>query len=296
VTFTYEVDGQRTFLSPERSMAIQQKLGSPTSPWCSTSASRSAPTAPTPKPASPARPAGRQRSKAAHTRPDQSLFGIVQGGFWPDLRKRSAEEIGAIGFDGYAIGGLSVGEGHDKMCDVLDVTTPHMPQNHPRYLMGVGRPLDLVEAVARGVDMFDCVIQTRHARSGVCGHWQGPRCASPTAATARTCTRSTRPAPATPAAPSPGPTSTTCSDYIKQVGDPATGLPIGDTENQPQGRRRRRDPRVHRHVPGHGEDRAGRGLRRDRRLVRDPGEGREAATPGASRRPSTACDSLSLTR
>jgi tRNA-guanine transglycosylase len=79
----------------------------------------------------------------------------------------SAEEIAAIGFDGYAIGGLSVGEGHDKMCEVLDFTTPHMPVDAPRYLMGVGRPLDLVEAVARGVDMFDCVIQTRHARSGV---------------------------------------------------------------------------------------------------------------------------------
>jgi queuine tRNA-ribosyltransferase len=108
-----------------------------------------------------------QRSKDAHTRTDQSLFGIVQGGFWPDLRKRSAEAIADIGFDGYAIGGLSVGEGHDVMCDVLDHTTPHMPVMAARYLMGVGRPVDLVEAVARGIDMFDCVIQTRHARSGV---------------------------------------------------------------------------------------------------------------------------------
>jgi queuine tRNA-ribosyltransferase len=165
VEFAYEVDGRKTFLSPERSMAIQQKLGSDIAMvfdeclafgterrYAEASVARTT--------------RWEARSKAAHTRPDQSLFGIVQGGFWPDLRKRSAEEIGAIGFDGYAIGGLSVGEGHRKMCDVLDVTTPHMPWQAARYLMGVGRPLDLVEAVARGVDMFDCVIQTRHARSG----------------------------------------------------------------------------------------------------------------------------------
>ncbi|MCB9744557.1 MAG: tRNA-guanine transglycosylase, partial [Alphaproteobacteria bacterium] len=107
------------------------------------------------------------RSKEAHTREDQSLFGIIQGGFWPDLRQRSAREIQEIGFDGYAIGGLSVGEGHELMCEVLDFTLPHVTRESPRYLMGVGRPLDLVEGVARGVDMFDCVIQTRHARSGM---------------------------------------------------------------------------------------------------------------------------------
>ena len=172
VTFQYEVDGQRTFLSAERSMEIQQKLGSDIAMvfdeciafgterrYAEESVARTT--------------RWEARSKAAHTRPDQSLFGIVQGGFWPDLRKRSAEEIGAIGFDGYAVGGLSVGEGHQKMCDVLEVTTPHMPWDAPRYLMGVGRPLDLVEAVARGIDMFDCVIQTRHARSGVLWAWHG---------------------------------------------------------------------------------------------------------------------------
>ncbi len=166
VTFRYEVDGQQTFLSPERSMDIQQKLGADIAmvfdeciafgterKYAEASVARTT--------------RWEQRSKDAHTRPDQSLFGIVQGGFWPDLRKRSAEEISAIGFDGYAIGGLSVGEGHHKMCAVLDDTTPHMLWEAPRYLMGVGRPLDLVEGVARGVDMFDCVIQTRHARSGV---------------------------------------------------------------------------------------------------------------------------------
>lgn len=166
VTFTYEVDGQRTFLSPERSMAIQMALGADIAmvfdeclAYGTDRAYAEASVARTTR--------WEQRSKDAHTRPDQALFGIVQGGFWADLRKRSAEEIQEIGFDGYAIGGLSVGEGHEVMCQVLDWTTPHMPQNHPRYLMGVGKPIDLVEGVARGIDMFDCVIQTRHARSGM---------------------------------------------------------------------------------------------------------------------------------
>jgi queuine tRNA-ribosyltransferase len=167
VTFNYEVDGKQTFLSPERSMEIQQALGADVAmvfdeciafgterKYAEASVDRTT--------------RWESRSKDAHTRPDQALFGIVQGGFWPDLRKKSAHAIAAIGFDGYAIGGLSVGEGHQVMCDVLDHTTPHMPTDAPRYLMGVGRPVDLVEGVARGVDMFDCVIQTRHARSGVC--------------------------------------------------------------------------------------------------------------------------------
>ena len=172
VTFQYEVDGNKTFLSPEVSMDIQQKLGADIAMVFDECVAYGA------DKSYVARSVERttrweRRSKEAHTRPDQSLFGIVQGGFWPDLRRESAEAIAEIGFDGYAIGGLSVGEGHEKMCDVLDHTTPHMPVNHPRYLMGVGRPLDLVEAVARGVDMFDCVIQTRHARSGVMWTWHG---------------------------------------------------------------------------------------------------------------------------
>jgi len=166
VTFRYEVDGKETFLSPEVSMDIQQKLGSDIAmvfdeclpsgverAYAERSLERTA--------------RWEARSKAAHTRPDQSLFGIVQGAFWKDLRRRSAEQIQNIGFDGYAIGGLSVGEGHKTMCEVLDYTVEALPAERPRYLMGVGRPLDLVEGVARGVDMFDCVIQTRHARSGM---------------------------------------------------------------------------------------------------------------------------------
>jgi queuine tRNA-ribosyltransferase len=172
VTFQYEVDGKRTFLSPERSMEIQQALGSDIAMvfdeclafgtekrYAEASVDRTA--------------RWEARCKEAHSREDQSLFGIVQGGFWPDLRRKSAEQIREIGFDGYAIGGLSVGEGHQTMCEVLEWTTPHMPVDAPRYLMGVGRPLDLVEGVARGVDMFDCVIQTRHARSGVAWTWRG---------------------------------------------------------------------------------------------------------------------------
>lgn len=166
VTFSYEVDGQRTRLTPELSMDHQQRLGADIAmafdeclPWgvdrkyAERSVERTT--------------RWEARSKEAHRRPDQSLFGIVQGAFWPDLRRRSAEAIVDVGFDGYAIGGLSVGEGHEVMCEVLGATLPHVPKDRPRYLMGVGRPVDLVEGVALGIDMFDCVIPTRHARSGV---------------------------------------------------------------------------------------------------------------------------------
>jgi queuine tRNA-ribosyltransferase len=166
VSFRYEVDGKTTFLSPETSMAIQQDLGSDIAmafdeciafgtdrAYAERSVERTA--------------RWEARSRAAHRREDQSLFGIVQGGAWPDLRQRSARQVQDIGFDGLAIGGLSVGEGHQNMCRVLDDTLPHLRADQARYLMGVGRPLDLVEGVARGIDMFDCVIQTRHARSGM---------------------------------------------------------------------------------------------------------------------------------
>jgi queuine tRNA-ribosyltransferase len=100
------------------------------------------------------------------TNPGQAQFGIVQGGVYPALRRESAEETTAIGFEAYAIGGLSVGEPIDMMYDVVGQTTPHLPADRPRYLMGVGTPADLVEAVARGVDLFDCVLPTRNARNG----------------------------------------------------------------------------------------------------------------------------------
>jgi len=115
------------------------------------------------------------RSKAAFgARPTQSLFAIVQGGVEPDLRRASAEALVAEGFDGYAIGGLAVGEGRAAMLAALEATTPFLPEARPRYLMGVGKPVDLVEAVARGVDMFDCVLPTRSGRHGQAWTDAGP--------------------------------------------------------------------------------------------------------------------------
>src|SRR3546814_15926377 len=107
-----------------------------------------------------------ERSKRAHEGNDAALFGIVQGGVHHDLRTRSAEGLKQIGFDGYAIGGLAVGETEAERNAMLEHTCPQLPGDRPRYLMGVGRPEDLVEAVARGVDMFDCVMPTRNARNG----------------------------------------------------------------------------------------------------------------------------------
>ena len=106
------------------------------------------------------------RCRDAHSRPGQSLFGIVQGGLFPDLRQKSAEFLTSLGFPGYAIGGLSVGESKGQMYETTGVTNQLLPADAPRYLMGVGSPEDLVECVARGVDMFDCVLPTRVARNG----------------------------------------------------------------------------------------------------------------------------------
>jgi queuine tRNA-ribosyltransferase len=105
------------------------------------------------------------RSKTAHGDNPSALFGIVQGGMYDDLREQSMAGLQSIGFDGYAIGGLSVGEPKDEMMKALDCVTPLMPEDKPRYLMGVGTPQDLLEGVMRGVDMFDCVMPTRHARN-----------------------------------------------------------------------------------------------------------------------------------
>ena len=107
-------------------------------------------------------------------RGSQALFGIVQGSVFPNLRKLSADGLVDIGFDGYAIGGLAVGEGHQAMLETIDATIPFLPQSKPRYLMGVGKPIDIVEAVLRGVDMFDCVLPTRAGRHGQAWTWDGP--------------------------------------------------------------------------------------------------------------------------
>jgi queuine tRNA-ribosyltransferase len=116
-----------------------------------------------------------QRSKAAFgARDAQALFGIQQGGTLEALRGESAERLQEIGFDGYAIGGLAVGEGHEAMVEVLDYAPAMLPAERPRYLMGVGKPIDIVEAVWRGVDMFDCVLPTRSGRHGQAWTWDGP--------------------------------------------------------------------------------------------------------------------------
>src|SRR5438045_7412383 len=108
-----------------------------------------------------------KRSKAAFGEQEgRACFGIVQGGTFANLRKRAAEELIAIGFDGYAVGGLAVGEPQSAMFDTLDATVPHLPREKPRYLMGVGKPADIAGAVARGIDMFDCVLPTRSGRNG----------------------------------------------------------------------------------------------------------------------------------
>jgi queuine tRNA-ribosyltransferase len=165
VTFQSHLDGTTYELTPERAMEIQHLLGSDISMAFDEC---------TPYPATEEQAAESMRlsmrwaersKKAFVTRNGYALFGIVQGSIYAALRKESAETLQKIGFDGYAIGGLAVGEGQKIMFDVLDVTMPHLPQKTPRYLMGVGKPDDIIGAVMRGVDMFDCVIPTRSGRN-----------------------------------------------------------------------------------------------------------------------------------
>jgi queuine tRNA-ribosyltransferase len=165
VTFASPVDGARVELTPEISMQVQRELGADIVMIFDEC---------TPYPASEAQARASMelslrwaaRSKQAHAGNPAALFGIVQGGMYSPLRRTSLAGLTSIGFDGYAIGGLSVGEPKDEMLAVLDGLTPHMPADKPRYLMGVGTPEDIVEAVSRGIDMFDCVLPTRNARNG----------------------------------------------------------------------------------------------------------------------------------
>ncbi|MEL7130480.1 MAG: tRNA guanosine(34) transglycosylase Tgt [Pseudomonadota bacterium] len=117
---------------------------------------------------------GAASREAFGERTDQALFGIVQGSNYPDLRRISAEAVSAQGFDGIALGGLAVGEGHEQMCASIEMAEPFLPQDMPRYVMGIGKPIDLLEAVARGIDMFDCVLPTRSGRHGQAWTWDGP--------------------------------------------------------------------------------------------------------------------------
>lgn len=165
VKFRSPINGDLCFLTPEESMRIQRVLNSDIVMIFDEC---------TPYPATwtQARDSMElslrwaKRSKEAHAGNPNALFGIIQGGMFEDLRERSLQGLTEIGFDGYAIGGLSVGEPKEDMLRILDHLPPHMPADKPRYLMGVGTPEDLVDAVQRGVDMFDCVMPTRNARNG----------------------------------------------------------------------------------------------------------------------------------
>lgn len=174
VAFQSHIDGSRHIMTPERSIQIQADLlGSdivmqldecvawPAEEKRATEAMRLS-----------ARWGA--RSKAAFgEREGQALFGIQQGSTFEHLRRESADRLIETGYDGYALGGLAVGEGHAAMCEVLDYAPAMLPPDRPRYLMGVGKPIDLVEAVARGIDMFDCVLPTRSGRHGQAWTWEG---------------------------------------------------------------------------------------------------------------------------
>ncbi len=165
VKFNSPVNGDKIMLTPERSMEVQRSLGSDVVMIFDEC---------TPYPATHEESQismelslrWAQRSKDAHGDNPSALFGIIQGGMYEDLREVSVKGLKAIEFDGYAIGGLSVGEPKEDMIRILDHTAPLIPDNKPRYLMGVGKPEDLVEGVRRGIDMFDCVMPTRNARNG----------------------------------------------------------------------------------------------------------------------------------
>lgn len=166
VNFRSHLDGSKLFLSPEVAIDIENKLGADiimsfdecipypaTREYAKDSMLRTLRWA--------------KRGKDAHKRPhDQALFGIVQGGEYPDLREYCAKELVNIGFDGYAIGGTSVGEPKDVYKEMIDMSIMHLPEDKPRYLMGVGSPVSVLEAIERGIDMFDCVLPTRVARHG----------------------------------------------------------------------------------------------------------------------------------
>jgi len=172
VHFQSHIDGSKHFLTPELAVKIQEQLGSDIA-MCFDEC--------VPYPCSEKESANAvdrtvdwaKRCRAVHKREDQLLFGIVQGSVFADQRRRCAESLAEMNFSGYGIGGLSVGEPHENMYEILDETIPVLPREKPRYLMGVGYPPNLIEGVARGVDMFDCVLPTRLGRNGTVFTWKG---------------------------------------------------------------------------------------------------------------------------
>ena len=166
VEFRSHLNGDKLFISPEKSIEIQQTIGSDIMMCFDECAPYPATREYTEK-SMEMTTRWAKRCRDAHTnRETQALFGIVQGGMYPDLRQRSAKALIDIGFDGYAVGGLSVGEPKEIMLEVLEQTTPYLPEDKARYLMGVGSPDYLIEAALRGIDMCDCVLPTRMARNG----------------------------------------------------------------------------------------------------------------------------------
>lgn len=165
VEFRSHLDGSRHFMTPERSIDAQQKLGSDIA-MCFDECVSLPTTEKISREAMERTIRWAARCKKSHAREDQALFGIVQGALYEDQRLFCAKRLAEMGFPGYAIGGLSVGETHDEMYRILDALGAVMPKDKPRYLMGVGMPANLVEGVARGVDMFDCVLPTRNGRNG----------------------------------------------------------------------------------------------------------------------------------
>lgn len=181
VTFASHIDGRRIFMGPEESMRIQANLGSDIAMAFDECVANPS----TPEYVKPSCERTLRwliRCKEEHEKlkslsdaihPNQMLFGINQGGIYPDLRRWNMDEVAKVDCDGFAIGGLAVGEETQVMYDIIDAVEPHMPGDKPRYLMGVGTPSNLIEGVARGIDFFDCVMPARNARHGKLFTWNG---------------------------------------------------------------------------------------------------------------------------
>ncbi|MDE2135782.1 MAG: tRNA guanosine(34) transglycosylase Tgt [Alphaproteobacteria bacterium] len=173
VRFQSHIDGAEEFLSPERAMEIQRQLGSDIQMVLDECPAFGAPEAEIEKSLALSMRWARRSKAAFGGQAGRACFGIAQGGVFERLRAHSTDELKEIGFDGYAVGGLAVGEGQSAMFETLEATVPHLPVDKPHYLMGVGKPDDIMGAVLRGIDMFDCVLPTRSGRNGQAFTWNG---------------------------------------------------------------------------------------------------------------------------